>query len=106
LPDHLHSRLREQSEQTGRSLNQTIVSALRATLDETSVGTPQSPLKEQLRQVRAVLGDLVVDFDVGRLLAELDSKDRDTEDGETTRPLPALNPPLSATVIEDREDRV
>ena len=105
LPDDLHDRLRNASSQTGQSLNQTIVSALSAALDETSPDADQSPLREQLQQVRAALGDLIVEIDVSRFLAELGLAD--THSGEETlRSLPSLDPPLSITVIEDREDRV
>ena len=54
LPDDLHRRLREKSEEGGTSLNQTIVNALEDALPPDRLVWDESlPLDEKLRLVRA-----------------------------------------------------
>jgi HicB family len=106
LPEDLHRRLRAVSQHRGASLNQLIVAILSEAqahgrlLDQT-----QDPLLEQVQHVRRALGDLVVELDWSALPPHLQPGE-DLPDAETLRhSLPELVPPLSATIIADREDR-
>ena len=107
LPEDLHRRLRLASERTGTSMNSLIVS----TLDEAvpmgkGAVRPNDSLREQVQQVRRALGDLAVDVDVNRFPPHLwpaaDLPDTDTH----RHSMPCLVPPLSATIIAVRDDRV
>ena len=106
LPDDLHRRLRAASQQAGASLNELIVATLSEALAHGRVlGQGQDPLLEQVQHVRRALGDLVVELDWSALPPHLQPS-RDLADSDTLRQsLPELVPPLSATIIADREDR-
>ncbi len=107
LPEDLHRRLRSASERTGSSLNELIVAALSEALarDELN-GQAEGSLLQQVQHVRRALGDLVVEVDVSHLPPQLRPQD-DLPDTDTLRQsMPALVPPLSATISADREDRI
>ncbi len=106
LPEDLHRRLRSTSERTGSSLNELIVAALSQALAQGEVaGQAESSLLEQVQHVRRALGDLAVEVDARHLPPHLRPSD-DLPDTDTLRQsMPALVPPLSATISADREDR-
>jgi plasmid stability protein len=105
LPDELHRRLRVAAREAGRSLNEEIVTILTERLDGESERQDETPLQRERRRIREALGDLVVDFrpeDFAPFFHPLpDDFDRDA----FFNSLPRLDPPLSQTIIEDREDR-
>ncbi|TAK35404.1 MAG: toxin-antitoxin system HicB family antitoxin [Chloroflexota bacterium] len=106
LPDDLHRRLRVTSIETGTSLNELIVAAVSQSLGQSELSTTeQGSLVEQAQSLRRALDDLVVELDATQYLqgicpVELPSRE------ELVRTLPRLNPPLSATVIEERQERM
>lgn len=106
LPEDLHRHLRSASERTGSSLNRLIVAALSEALARDEVaGQAESPLLEQLQHVRRALGDLAVEVDANHVPPHLRPSE-DLADTDTLRQsMPELVPPLSATIIADREDR-
>lgn len=65
----------------------------------------KSALQEEMKHIRAALGDLVVDLDVNRFPLHLRPSDALPDRDTYRRSLPRLTPPLSATIIEDRADR-
>ncbi|HYU18789.1 MAG TPA: YlcI/YnfO family protein [Chloroflexota bacterium] len=106
LPDDLHRRMRAASERTGASLNQLIVAALSDALArQAAEGQTKDPLDEQVQHVRRALGDLAVELEMSYLPLHLRPRE-DLPDPDTLRQsMPELVPPLSATIIADREDR-
>lgn len=108
LPDELHRRLEARSRAAGASLNQTIVSALHDSLSrrDSDADTGASDLQAQVQQVRLALGDLVAELDESELPEGLRAVELLPDADALRGSLPRLDPPLSATVIADREDRV
>lgn len=107
LPDDLHRRLRAVSQRTGVSLNQLIMRSL----DETLAGQEEnaeeeSPLMEQVRHLRTALSDIVVELDTDRLPPHLRPGEDLPDCTAFARSLPNLDPPLSATIVADREEGV
>jgi hypothetical protein len=107
LPKDLHRRVRAVSELTGASLNQWITAALGEALARADVaGETENPLLERLQHVRKALGDLAVELDMRHVPPHL-RPDEDLPDSDAfRRSLPQLIPPLSATIVADREDRL
>jgi hypothetical protein len=104
LPDELHQRLEARSRAVGASLNQTIVSALHQALAR-SARDDVDERTEELRHIRLALGDLLIELDESELPPELRPGD-DLPDRDAYREsLPRLDPPLSRTIIDDREDQ-
>ena len=63
-------------------------------------------LLEQVHNVRRALGDLAVEIDISHLPPNLRPSE-DLPDTDTLRKsMPRLDPPLSATISADREDRL
>ena len=106
LPDDLHSRLYSASERTGASLNQVIVATLRDALTRAEAAEQtEDSLEERARHVRRTLADLAVELDLSVLPPHLRPSE-DLPDTDTLRQsMPDLVPPLSATIVADREDR-
>ncbi len=107
LPDSLHQRLRVISQRSGVSLNQLITRSLdEAVASQEEASADESPLLEQVRHIRTALGALAMELDTNGLPPHL----RPGEDlpgvAAFMRSLPKLEPPLSATIADDREDRV
>ena len=107
LPDDLHRRLNAASERYGTSLNQLIVAALSGALARDDLAGPAGDsVTAQVQQIRRALGDLVIEMDTDFLPPGTRARE-DLPDSDTLRQsMPTLHPPLSATVISDREDRV
>lgn len=106
LPEDLHRRLHSAFERTGSSLNQLIVAALTDTLAQAEVAEQmEGSLLERVRHIRRTLGDLAVELDVRDLPPHLRPR-QDMPDTDAIRQsMPELVPPLSATIIADREER-
>ncbi|CAA9281498.1 MAG: hypothetical protein AVDCRST_MAG77-3884 [uncultured Chloroflexi bacterium] len=108
LPDELHHRLEARSRAVDASLNQTIVSMLHETLARLD-GRTEAGMEgraAQLQRVRTALGELVVELDEAELLPELRPGARPQDTDALRTSMLCLDPPLSATIIADREDRV
>ena len=58
-----------------------------------------------MREIRAALGDLVIEVDTSRLLRQLRLQGKLPDREAFLTSLPKLSPPLSATVIEEREEQ-
>jgi plasmid stability protein len=107
IPDELHKRLSDRARETGETVSQAIVDILSDAMGpERTDAQAETPLDAERRRIREALGDLVVDFhpeDFGALFHPLpDDFDREA----FFQSLPRLDPPLSRTIIEDREDRI
>lgn len=105
LPDSLHRRLLALSAEAGTSLNQLIVGALSeaATRPRPQPGQEDS-LRERVQRLRAALGDMVVEIDPADFPAWVEFRDKLPSHEELARMLPRLDPPLSQTIIEEREE--
>lgn len=100
LPESLHARLIAESRAVEKSLNEVIVQSLEARLPAAS-----PHLGDEQARMRAALGDLLVSAD--DLLPPW-GDEQDTpllSHVELQARLPRLDPPLSRTIIDDREDR-
>jgi len=107
LPDDLHKRLQAVSRSRGLSLNQFIVEAIgEALARDEDTRSRSSPVVTQVKHIRSVLGSLAVGFDITMLPPELRPSERLPDARDYCRSLPKLEPPLLATVIADREDRL
>ena len=106
LPDELHRRLRAVSQEAGTSLNQTIVTILDGATNGERKSSEKLSLREaERRRLRAALGDHLADLDVDSLLSLVPHAVPVSSHEELQRMMPKLDPPLSRTIIEDREDR-
>lgn len=106
LPDHLHRSLRSESARTGESLNKLIVNAVSNALEpDASAEPPKTPLQKEVERIRRLLGPMVAqESDFSRFPEHL----RPTPDLPNTETLTdALGkdiPPLSAAIIQEREE--
>ena len=99
LPERLHDRLIARGRACGKSLNQTIVESLW----EAVLFPRVEPLTEAER-LRLALADITIPAD--ELFPDEPDDFSDVPSAEEiARQMPVLDPPLSQTVIEDREDR-
>ena len=105
LPEDLHRRLRAVSQRTGTSLNQLVVAVLgQAVARDDGATEDESYLKEQVNHIRTALGDLAVELDTDQLPSHLRPGEDLPDRAVFARTLPKLSPPLSATIIADREE--
>lgn len=106
LPDELLQRLQTASREAGMPLDALIVTTLSQAISRREVTSePSEAVREETRRIREALGDLVVDNPeewVPEIEEEIDFPDRQTD----LDFMPKLDPPLSATLIEDRDDRI
>lgn len=99
LPDWLHRQLAEESHAAGRSLNQHIVDALNR-----SVRGDGSPELTERERFRRALGKLALsDEQVAAMVGPIDPNRKVLSHEELQRLMPRLDPPLSQTIIEERE---
>jgi hypothetical protein len=105
LPDELHQRLQERSHRAGASLNQTVVAVISDALAREGAAEHLGERDEQVRYIRVALGDLTVEWDDSGLPSELRPSARPLDRDAFLRSLPRLTPPLSATIVEERDDR-
>ena len=103
----IRDRVKEASQQRGLSLNQLIVSSLEKVFGEAATSSPpDDSVSARAERLRAILGNLVIRFEPSDFASIL-PLDATPEEREAFRDLfPILNPPLSQTIIEDREDRL
>ncbi len=96
LPDAVHKQLEELAQAQGLSLNALLVHMLTTAVAVPATPAPDAPLAEQLAYLRVHLSDLLV-------------TPAETLPGEPP-PLggngPQLEPPLSATIRAQRDDRL
>ena len=100
LRDRLHDQLVARGRACGKSLNQTIVDSLW----EAVLFPRVEPLTEAER-LRLALADITIPADELFPDEPLDDSIPALTHEELMRLMPVLDPPLSQTVIEDREDR-
>jgi hypothetical protein len=88
------------------SLNELIVSSLRETIETVEVtSTGPDSVAARAERLRAALGNLVVHTEPPKVPSKL-SFDATPEQRQAFREsMPVLDPPLSQTIIEEREDR-
>jgi hypothetical protein len=106
LPDELHHLAKELSEQQGVSLNDVIVQAVASALrsgpqDESNQGERQV----RIERLRAALGDMVVSIDLSDFPEQVRPNPQMPDRDVLFHSLPVLSPPLSQTIIGEREDR-
>ncbi len=107
LPSELHLRLRERAQTAGVSINQTIVAALDASLAGAEARTADlDSVAGRARHIRAALGDLVVELGDTGMPEHLKLMGEEFDREAFLRSLPVMDPPLPATIIDEREDRV
>jgi hypothetical protein len=107
LPDDLHRRLSAASEQYGTSLNQLIVAMLNGALAHDDLAASMEDLVlAQVQQIRRAMGDLVVEIDADFLPPGVRPREHLPDSDTLRQGMPTLHPPLSATIIADREDRL
>ncbi len=86
---------------------QMIVAALgEALAGGEGAGQAQSPLLEQVQHVRRVLGDLAVELDLRPVPPHLRPSEELPDTNTLRESMPALTPPLLATIGLSRADRV
>ena len=106
LSDDLHQRIEAASRQSGVSLNQLIVSTLRAACENNRLEYRDAdPLVERVKHLRLIMGDLVEEIDPDELPADISEVELQPIE-EFRRALPVLDPPLSVTIAQEREDRL
>ncbi len=107
LPDELYQRLQALSQRSGASLNGAIVSTLNDALPPRDSTTErQTPLQEEISRLRVVLADLIEDVDVTRFPESVRPSGSPVDREAFLASMPRLNPPISQTIIEEREDRI
>ena len=107
LPEDLHCRLRAAAERTRTSLNQLIITTLSDALARDAAASQAvDPLFEQAQHVRRALGDLAIELDLNHLPPHLRPREDLPSSDALRRSMPQLVPPLSATIIADRDDHV
>ena len=107
LPSDVHKRLTESARTSRRSINQTIVDLLSEALGCGVRQRPdETPLDAERRRIREALGDLVVEFTAEDLAPMLTHPLGSLDAEAIYNSMPRLDPPLSQTIIDEREDRV
>ena len=107
LPDELHKRLCEASRKRGISLNRAIIETLRSAADPSGpVDLDGMTLEAQVQHLRTVAEALSGEIRPEDFPPELLSQKSPAERARALRSLPRLDPPLSQTLIEEREDRI
>lgn len=107
LPENLHQRLRVISQKHRVSLNQLIIATLNEALaQDEGAAQEEKSLVEQVQYIRMALGDLAVELDVSQFPPHLRPGEELPDREEFMQSLPQLSPPMSRTIIEDREDRI
>lgn len=106
LPDRLHRRLRERARGTGASLNQLIIEELDRSIPSSDQPAPTpGSVEEERRLVRIALKDGLVDAAGFGWTTSGDDSLEVLDDAAFRASMPKLDPPLSRTIIEDRENR-
>ncbi len=106
LPYKLHHWLLWQSGRSGVSLNKLIISSLSESIAvQRKMSQENDLLLEQVEHIRVALGDVVITLDADHLPEHIRPGDNLPDVDVFRRSLPELDPPLSATISADREDR-
>ena len=105
LPDDLHERLLAANRESGESLNHAIVAILNAALGCEDDHSEETPLERERSRVREASGDLVVEIDPAEFAPYLNHGGELPDRQALFDSMARLDPPLSRSVIEDREDR-
>lgn len=106
LPDDLYQRLQVLSQQSGASLNGAIVSTLNEALSpHDSMPERRTRLQDEISRLRVVLADLLVDEEDSEFFSAGPREDSVADRMRFLESMPRLDPPLSQTIIEEREDR-
>jgi hypothetical protein len=107
LPDEMYERLLAVSRDSGSSLDATIAELVGRSLNNNGRAFGNLDVaarRRELQRIRAALGPLV---EHPAPIQEGTSSLWDAESAaEFRRSMPVLDPPLSQTIIEEREDRV
>ncbi|MGI8553626.1 MAG: hypothetical protein ACR2PL_22990 [Dehalococcoidia bacterium] len=111
LPLELHRRLRAVARETGSSLDDVIVRLLDATTppcaaEEDAPAKEETPLERERRLVREALRYMTVEIDLDEYAPLFKGLTQGLDRQAFFESLPRLDPPLSQTIIEEREDRI
>ena len=105
LPDAVHEQLVRRARGSGTSLNQAIVDILRDVLGCGKGAPPDETLKERERRLlREALGDRVVDVKPEDYAPLFHRWYTPEERDAILKSMPVLDPPLSAAIIQEREE--
>lgn len=105
LPDELHRRLRVKSREKGSSLNETILESIRDGLQQgKEKQRHETPLEKERRLVREALADISSPWDTSNLFPWIPPRPDDFDWEEFRRSLPVLDPPLSQTIVDERDE--
>jgi hypothetical protein len=105
LPDEVHRRLVERAGASALSLNQSIVDILSDALGcGKSSRLYETPLEAERRRLRQALGDSVVEYKARDFASALTKWRTPDELDAVLASLQVLHPPLSRTIIEEREE--
>lgn len=105
LPERVHRALRAEAARQRISLNRAIVAALSKALREVEVGEAFDRLAQERELYRKALAGMLVEIDPQRFLSGLGIRSEPIDADILLPSLPKLDPPLSQTIIEEREDR-
>lgn len=97
IPDAVYERLKADAHRHGRSVDEHVRMILEYTIP---------PREEEIRRLRKALSDSLESTDTDALPAEIRPLESPIDHAALRASMPKLDPPLSATVIDDRGDRV
>ena len=97
IPDDVYERLKAEARRHGRSVDE----HARVILEREIL-----PRKEEMRRLRKAMGDSLESTDTDALPAEIRLRESPIDHAALRASMPILDPPLSATIIDDRSDRV
>ena len=97
IPDEAYEKLKAYADRRGQSIEDAVSDII------TRVYPPR---EEEMRRLRAALGDDLEDPDADMPSHELRPHEAPIDHAALRASMPVLDPPLSAAVISEREDRV
>lgn len=108
IPDDIYERLKAVTEESATTVDDTISTLLNDALPSAAMPVrSQAEIEDERRRVREALKDISTEFDWDEFHKGSDiTPMTDAERKAILRTLPVLDPPLSQTIIEDREDRI
>ena len=105
IPDDLHRRLHASSRASHSSLNDTILTMIRRGLTASEEGpADETPRERERRRVHEALASFSSRSDTNSLFPWVPPLPPDFDWEAFRRSLPVLDPPLSQTIIQEREE--
>ena len=106
IPDQLYERLKARAAEEQRSVEEYSIEVLTSVARDDTPAEPPLTRDEEMRRIReAMKGQLWTEEDVNAFFDALDLPEMSDEEAERIiAAIPPLNPPLSQTVIEMRDE--